>query len=147
MSVLLGLRRMKLLQTILRNDVGQHVLGEGLREGHLHVLERLVVLRHRDEVRELRRHLALKAVEVLLGEGARHLTRAIGTEVEEDHRVAVAHALVVAGKRLDELIATLVLLVVGLNALNGIGIGLARKGDHIVGALDTLQRLSRSMAQ
>ena len=60
---------------------------------------------------------------------ARVISRArSGRNVEEDHRVAVAHALVVAGKRLDELIATLVLLVVGLNALNGIGIGLRSAG-------------------
>jgi hypothetical protein len=66
-------------------------LGVVLGNATLH-LERGVVLRQRDEVDELGRLLAREPLEVGIREGARHLAGAVGTEVEEDHRVAVVEA-------------------------------------------------------
>ena len=136
MGVLLGLGGVQLLQAVLGNDVGQDLLREGLGEGNLDV-ERRVVLGNRDEVRQ-GNLLALEAVKALVGEDAGHLAGTVGAEVEEDHRVAGSHALVVGGKRLDELVAARVLLVVGLNALDRAGVHGGRRDDDVVGALDAL---------
>ena len=82
--------------------------------------------------------LALKAVELLVREHAGHLTSAVGTEVEEDGRVALVDALVVGSEGLDELVAARILLVVGLDTGNGVGISIGRVDHDIVGALDAL---------
>ena len=135
-SVLLGLGGVQLLQAIGGDNVGQDVLGERLGEGDLDV-KRRIVLGHRHKVRKLDL-LALKAVELLVREHAGHLTSAVGTEVEEDGRVALVDALIVGSKGLDELIAARILLVVGLDTGNGVGIGIGRIDHDIVGALDAL---------
>ena len=135
-SVLLGLGGVQLLQAIGCDDVGQNVLRERLGEGDLDV-KRRIVLGHRHKVRELDL-LALKAVELLVREHAGHLTGAVGTEVEEDGRVALVDALIVGSKGLDELIAARILLVVGLDTGNGVGIGIGRVDHDVVGALDAL---------
>ena len=82
--------------------------------------------------------LALKAVELLVREHAGHLTSTVGTEVEEDGRVALVNALVVGSEGLDELVAARVLLVVGLDTGNGVGISIGRVDHDVVGALDAL---------
>ena len=82
--------------------------------------------------------LALKAVELLVREHAGHLTSAVGTEVEEDSRVALVDALVVGSEGLDELVAARILLVVGLDTGNGVDIGIGRVDHDVVGALDAL---------
>ena len=127
---------MQLLQAIGGDNVGQDVLGERLGEGDLDV-KRRIVLGHRHKVRKLDL-LALKAVELLVREHAGHLTSAVGTEVEEDGRVALVNALVVGSEGLDELVAARVLLVVGLDTGNGVDIGIGRVDHDVVGALDAL---------
>ena len=82
--------------------------------------------------------LALEAVELLVREHAGHLTSAVGTEVEEDGRVALVDTLVVGSEGLDELVAARILLVVGLDTGNGVGIGIGRVDHDVVGALDAL---------
>ena len=135
-GVLLGLGGVQLLQAIGGDNVGQDVLGERLGEGDLDV-KRRVVLGHRHKVRKLDL-LALKAVELLVREHASHLTSAVGTEVEEDGRVALVDALVVGSEGLDELVAARILLVVGLDTGNGVDIGIGRIDHDVVGALDAL---------
>ena len=135
-GVLLGLGGVQLLQAIGGDNVGQNVLGERLGEGDLDV-KRRVVLGHRHKVRKLDL-LALKAVELLVREHASHLTSAVGTEVEEDGRVALVDALVVGSEGLDELVAARILLVVGLDTGNGVGISIGRVDHDVVGALDAL---------
>ena len=136
MGVLLGLGGVQLLQAIGSDNVGQNVLGERLGEGNLDV-KRRIVLGHRHKVRQLDL-LALKAVELLVREHAGHLTSAVGTEVEEDGRVALVDALIVGSEGLDELIAARILLVVGLDTGHGVGIGIGRVDHDIVGTLDAL---------
>ena len=135
-GVLLGLGGVQLLQAIGGDNVGQDVLGERLGEGDLDI-KRRIVLGHRHKVRKLDL-LALKAVELLVREHAGHLTSAVGTEVEEDGRVALVDALVVGSEGLDELVAARVLLVVGLDAGNGVDIGIGRIDHDVVGTLDAL---------
>ena len=133
-GVLLGLGGVQLLQAIGGDDVGQDVLRERLGEGDLHI-KRRIVLGHRHKMRKLDL-LALKAVELLVREHAGHLTGAVGTEVEEDSRVALMDALIVGSKGLDELVAARILLVVGLDTGNGVGIGIGRIDHDVVGALN-----------
>lgn len=97
-----------------------------------------VVLGEGHEVGKLRGNLTREAVEVGLRERAGHLTSAIGAEVEEDDGVAIGYALVLAGKRLDELITAVVGGVRGLDASMGAGLTVERLGDDVVGKLDAL---------
>ena len=101
-GVLLGLGDVVLAQARRGQHVGQHVLGKLLGEGHRRGDVR-VVLGQAHET-HLGPRPAREAVEGGIRHRARELAGAVGTEVEEHHGVAVAHAP--AGKRhgLDELV-------------------------------------------
>ena len=131
---------------VLREDVGE-VAAEGLRREHHRQVERPVVHRHRRVV-----HVAAvgtrEAVEVVERDRPRELPGAVGAEVEEHDRVAVAHRAdrVLVGvdddDRLDELVGDTG-FVRGLERLDRRGRALLGDAfdDRVVAQLDPLPPL------
>ncbi len=131
MRVLLRLGHVQLRPPALRERRRQRHLRPRRREGH-RVVPVLVVLRERRQPDGLE-----------LAELGRELARAVGPEVEEDRRVAVADPSLVAHQRgLDELVG-LVALVRGAHRLLAGGrreLGLALH-DRVVGELGAVPAL------
>ena len=90
MRVLLGLGGVELFQTGLREDL-RHRHHHGGRERHLHFGDADLVVGQRHEREVPRDARAREAVEVLLHQRPGELSRAVGSEVEEDDRVVILH--------------------------------------------------------
>ena len=101
--VLLRLCDTQLRHAVVLDDLAERLCDGLRRECDLRV-HAVLVLRERRE-RDLEALVALKAIERLIDERMRELTRAVGTEVEEDGAVTVLHAAVALDdERNDELI-------------------------------------------
>ena len=137
--VLLRFRNPQLGEALVGDVLAEGVV-EALRlEGHLDVRHRHIVLGHADEEDVLLAALALKALEVRVHEGPGQFARAVGTEVVEDHRIAVADTRVLeADGRLDEFIGDL--RAVGfLRRVDRRGVEVALPlHDRVIGAGDAL---------
>ena len=108
MSVLLGFSDMVLAKAGRRQNISKDVLREFLLECHRRIEVGIVFGKaHERDVRVL---AAIEAIEIILDESAGDLTCAIGTEVEEDDRIALFHATIDKGNGDDELVGDIVLV-------------------------------------
>ena len=126
MGVFLRLGNAELFEALLGDVLAEGVHQRLRLEGHLHVRHRGVILRHADVSKREEAVFALEAGEVRVDKGAGDLAGAVGTEVEEDHRV-VRLDLAASGahNRHDKLVGHVV----------GVGVG---HGLHRVAALHAL---------
>ena len=87
MGVFFRFRNTKLPQPLFGNIFAEGIFQALGRERHKHVFDFRVVLRHADIANV--KSLALKAAEIRVDYGAGQLPCPVGTEIEENHRVAV----------------------------------------------------------
>ena len=138
MSVLLGLGDVQLLQTAIGQHFGEHV-GHGLgpkgdRQGEL-----LLVAGHRHERHARRLRSAVELGKRLLEEGACELAGTVGTKVEEQADVAVAHPVLVARadhRRSHELVGLAALVSGGHGGLRPARLLAPTVDERVVGQLD-----------
>ena len=148
MRVFLGLGAAEIFQVLLGEDLRQDVRNFFRRDHVAQPRPGLVVLRHGD-IAEICRPLRIgKFLETRLGDGARHLARAVGAEIEENHGVVIANRSNRRGRRcgarcnhdrIDEFIgdATFVAAADGLDRIGGFHRGIA-VNHGAIGALDAL---------
>ena len=121
MSVLLGLGNAQLSLAILGQVLAQNVLQLHRRIGDLAVGHGGIVFGHADIVHLLAAAAALKAGERIVAEDAGHLAGTIGTEVHEDHSVAILHAAALTGDAGQNELVGLVCCIGCLDGLGSVG--------------------------